>query len=141
MRFNWGHGITLTLVAFIAFIVVLVRGTFQQRVDLTSEDYYSQEVTYDQEKEALERGLSLGNPVIEIGESFIDITLPDSQWAAVSIDFNRPDNADYDLAFNDSNLTDGTLRIDKPTLSGWWNIQIEAHQSGTQYRWETKEKL
>lgn len=141
MKFNWGHGIALTLILFIAFIVVLVRGTFQQRIDLTSEDYYNKEVVYDKEKQALERGLNIGEPAIAIGNDFIDITLPQGNWAMVSIDFNRPDNADYDLAFNEENVLEGTIRLKRPELDGWWNINIEAIRSDTNFRWETKERL
>jgi len=40
MKFNWGTGIVLFMLAFMVFIISLVVGTSKQRIDLVAEDIY-----------------------------------------------------------------------------------------------------
>lgn len=53
MKFNWGHGITIFIVLFMAFIVTLVIKTFNHNADLVQDDYYEQEVLYNGKKESI----------------------------------------------------------------------------------------
>lgn len=53
---NWGRGIALALALFIGFIATLVIILISQKVDLVSEDYYSQELNFQQEIDGIEAG-------------------------------------------------------------------------------------
>tara|TARA_B100000508_G_scaffold141091_1_gene146299 strand:+ start:26594 stop:27013 length:420 start_codon:yes stop_codon:yes gene_type:complete len=55
---NWGKGIALTLIAFIAFIVTLGVKMMRADADLVSEDYYIKEVKYGNEITAQENARS-----------------------------------------------------------------------------------
>ena len=46
MKLSWANSIILSFVLFMAFIGYLVHGTFQQNIDLVAEDYYQQEVAF-----------------------------------------------------------------------------------------------
>lgn len=45
---NWGYKIVIAFVFFVGFILYLVYGTFQQNIDLVAEDYYQQELDYQE---------------------------------------------------------------------------------------------
>ena len=46
MKFNWGTGIFIFYTAFVVFILALVFRTSQERIDLVTDDYYQQELEY-----------------------------------------------------------------------------------------------
>ncbi len=139
MKFTWGHGITLVLIGFTALIATLVYGTFQQRVDLTSEDYYQQEVDYEGEKHAIENGMSLGTLVIDNSSlTNITFTLPEAQWSHVEVRLIRPDNADLDQVIEFETIEENNVEIDRPS-EGRWNVEILATSGEELYKWELKE--
>ncbi len=45
---NWGTGIFIVFSLFVAFILALVVKTYSHKVDLVSEDYYSQELRFQE---------------------------------------------------------------------------------------------
>jgi hypothetical protein len=49
---NWGKGITIFMVAFMAFIGSMVYYAFTKNADLVEEDYYENELNYDKNKES-----------------------------------------------------------------------------------------
>ena len=46
MKFNWGTGIFIFYTAFVVFILALVYRTTQENIDLVTDDYYQQELEY-----------------------------------------------------------------------------------------------
>lgn len=46
MKFTWGHGITISFVLFMVYILSFVYQSFVNKVDLVAEDYYAQEIAY-----------------------------------------------------------------------------------------------
>ena len=46
---NWGKGIIIVMSSFVIFILTLVFILMSTRVDLTSEDYYKQEINFQKE--------------------------------------------------------------------------------------------
>lgn len=46
MKFNWGTGIFVFYTAFVVFILFLVFKSSQERIDLVTDDYYQQELEY-----------------------------------------------------------------------------------------------
>ena len=53
---NWGRGIALALALFIGFIATLITILISQKVDLVSEDYYAQEINFQQEIDGIKAG-------------------------------------------------------------------------------------
>ena len=47
---NYGRGITIFMIAFIAFIASMVYYAFTKNADLVRDDYYENELLYDQQK-------------------------------------------------------------------------------------------
>lgn len=140
MKFNWGHGITVVLIAFIGFIAFLVRGTYQERVDLTSADYYAQEVDYEQERDYLINGLEVSTPTLTTSGDGMTITFEDEDWSHITVAFVRPDNADLDKAYTREKLENSQLQF--PLLTqGVWNVEIQAERAGKTYRWEFTKRI
>lgn len=46
---NWGHGITIFLILFVSFMATLVYLTTRSTFDLEVEDYYQQELAYQEQ--------------------------------------------------------------------------------------------
>ena len=46
MKNRWAYGIVMVIGLFMAYIILLVVKTYQLKVDLVSEDYYAQELNY-----------------------------------------------------------------------------------------------
>ena len=61
MKFNWGHGILVALVSFIIFIVGLVVYFTQtmQNSELITDNYYQEELMYQQVIDAKNRAAAL----------------------------------------------------------------------------------
>lgn len=45
-KFTWGHGVTIAFVLFVCYILSFVYRSFFNEVDLVAEDYYAQEIAY-----------------------------------------------------------------------------------------------
>jgi len=65
---NWGKGVTIFLVLFIAFITTLAVILMNTSSDLVSEDYYLREVKYGDEITA-EQNAKDANSTVELEES------------------------------------------------------------------------
>jgi hypothetical protein len=97
---NFGHGITIALIAFVIFILTLVTSFLRQDVDLEYTDYYTRELVFNETKEATENGMPfLNNLQIESAEGqlnlFFDENFP--QFNQAELHFYRADNAAWDL--------------------------------------------
>lgn len=46
MKFNWGHGVTIGFTLFVIYILSFVYRSFNENIDLVAEDYYAQEVVF-----------------------------------------------------------------------------------------------
>lgn len=59
---NWGHGISIFIACFVSFMLFLVVKSHQQNIDLVTEDYYAQELQYQQQMKKIqnEKGLEKG---------------------------------------------------------------------------------
>ena len=81
---NWGNSIILTFVLFASFVIYLVVQTFRASTDLVAEDYYAQEINYQQKIEQRANLEKLGEKVsvvIEGGGDRIYVSgRPGSNW-------------------------------------------------------------
>ena len=100
---NFGHGITIALIAFVIFILTLVTSFLRQDVDLEYTDYYTRELVFNETKEATENGMPFLNSLqIESVDGqlnlFFDENFP--QFNQAELHFYRADNAAWDLNKN-----------------------------------------
>lgn len=98
---NWGKGITVALILFIGFIVVLGTILMRQNVDLVAEDYYQQEIDYETQITAESNAKKLdAKPQISQDETYFMIQIPEGDFKKIKLQLNRPNNSDKDLTFD-----------------------------------------
>ncbi|MFD1551289.1 hypothetical protein DNU06_12790 [Putridiphycobacter roseus] len=102
MKFNWGHGITLAILAFMTFIIYIVVQTFQLNADLVQDDFYEAETQFDENKLAKENYISLQDPIhISQKPEGIIFEFPKNlKNIAGTILFYRRDNKSLDKLFD-----------------------------------------
>jgi hypothetical protein len=122
---NWGNKIVLAFILFAAFIGYMVVKAFQEDFDLVAEDYYAQEINYQQKLNKLSNASEEGKEVLvsqKGGE--VHLTFPDKGTTG-KIHFYHPSRKIFDRTF-DINLKDDLLqKIDRSELvAGSYRVNI-----------------
>jgi len=132
MKFNWGTGVILVFIGFISFImyfVISMNTNSKYDHDLVTEDYYAQELEYQNEinKENNAKNLKENIRWKKTNEGIL-ITFPETLEAkdiTGNVFLYRPSNKQLDfetlISLSDHNL----LIPDKRLLDGRWNIKID----------------
>lgn len=137
MKWNWGTGIALTFIIFCALIIAAVARSFQENVDLVTEEYYKEELVYqkhiDREKNAQE-----AKNLIEVNTSgkSLSINFLGEGHLSGEVHFYRPDNPGLDQTFA---IDKREMIFDKAKLiAGKYKVKISWTDSGKDfYREET----
>lgn len=140
MKINWGTGIVLAFIGFMAFIlffVIRVNTDKKYDHDLVTEDYYKKELDFqnDINKETNAKKLT-ENVSLKKTDKGVLIAFPeDIMINSVSgkVFLYRPSNKQLDFEVPIS-LSDHNLLIpDKRLLDGRWNIKIDWQYNGNSY--------
>lgn len=130
---NWGNKIVVAFICFAAFIGYMVVRAFQEDFDLVAEDYYAQEINYQQKLNKLSNAAK-DELVIEIKQAsnYIDLTFPER--AEGKIHFYHPSKKILDRIF-DIELSDNRVqRIAKSELvQGNYQINIAWNTASKEY--------
>lgn len=96
---NWGRGITIGLITFMGFITFLVVSLMRHKVDLVSEDYYQQELDYNNHFDAATVYSKTGEKItVKLTTSALQINIPASMSNdSIGLQLKRPDNELQDL--------------------------------------------
>jgi nitrogen fixation protein FixH len=97
---NWGHKITLVFIAFAAMMIYMVVKSFQTNVDLVSEDYYMQELNYQQQIDK-KKNVKTDQKAIEykLTSNGVELIFSESTMLSAiegTINLYRPSEADMD---------------------------------------------
>lgn len=104
MKFNWGTGIVIALGLFISYILFMVFTMMSAHTDVVEEDYYAQQIGYQETKEAKENGLEIVDSMSfqQMSES-VDIIFPETinvnEIVSGNVHFYRAENASLDRKF------------------------------------------
>jgi hypothetical protein len=78
MKFNWGYKITAVYLVFVAGIMYLVMQANKHDVDLVTQDYYGEELRYQEKIDQRSRAEALSGPVrFTLADNVIDIRFPE----------------------------------------------------------------
>jgi len=131
MKINWGTGIVLSFIGFIAFILFFViRMSMDDSAnhDLVTEDYYKQELGYQQEINAEKEAYALPEKVkIKKTENGLLIIFPEQQdYKDIkgTVSLYRPSNKHLDFNFPISLSNAHLLIPDNSLLDGRWDIKV-----------------
>ena len=138
MKLNWGWGILIFILLFIAFILNFVYRCSLQRVDLVSDQYYENELKFQQQIEREKNTVTLGKNIHFIkNEKNIILMFPtglDPQSLFGEITFFKPDDARLDFNVKVSPESDLTQRIDLSAVKkGWWDVKVTWNDKATSY--------
>ena len=140
MKINWGTGIVLAFIGFMCFIlyfVIKVNTDKKYDHDLVTEDYYKQELDFqnDINKETNAKNLT-ENISLKKTENGLLIAIPENlkiNGISGKVFLYRPSNKQLDFEVPIS-LSDHNLLIpDKRLLDGRWNIKIYWQYKGKSY--------
>ncbi|MFM2207852.1 MAG: hypothetical protein RL213_1827 [Bacteroidota bacterium] len=146
MKINWGFGITLAALSFVAFILSLVYRCSKEEVDLVSERYYENELNYQQrinsKANVVQEGMEIA---IDQRPDRIRLEFP-SKVSRVSaegtIAFYKPDakRLDFNLpiSLNDSAIQEISIA---DLQRGHWQLQISWNSGNVSYYQEKEIRI
>lgn len=129
MKWNWGHGITAFIIGFMLFMAILVYKTFTVEFDLVSEDYYAQEMAYEDRMNQVRNLNALGEaPEVLQGNEAIVVKLPEEHLGGSkgTLVFYNPADKESDRLFEFEADQGGILQISKEELTAaYYEVRIQ----------------
>lgn len=138
MKFNWGTGITIVLIAFAIGMGYAVYKAVQQDYDLVTSDYYTEELAYQDRIDEQRNALRLGEPVtLTLSEAGLLLKMPESlkgQQADAHLEMYCVTEADNDFSMEKADWTVADLAIPASRLkSGKWVAKLTLMVNDTGY--------
>lgn len=134
---SWSKSIILAFVFFVAFILYMVVGSFNENIDLVAEDYYQQEIEYQNVIDKSANYKKLGKRlIIKESEGQIQVKLPHDEQATITgkVYFFRPSDKVNDVTYTiDKNTT--TFSKDE-LIKGLYLIKVSWEKDGVDYYYE-----
>ena len=146
IKISWPTGIIIAIIAFVVFILSFVyRVTFMEEYDhhLVSEEYYKDELNYQQEIDKLNNAAILKEDItLKKVDNGLVINFPskfDPSQISGLISFKRLSNDKIDFQIPIKLQTNKYLLSDDILVDGRWDVKIEWTINNTTYLF--KEKL
>ena len=140
MKINWGTGIVIVMLSFIAFIMYFVVNMLTDNKydhDLVTEEYYKKELHYQEEIDAEKNSRSLTVDIIgeKTKEGWL-LKFPENinyKEIEGSVFLYRPSNKQLDYNMPIKLSSNYLLIPDTRLLDGRWNITVDWKYKGTPY--------
>lgn len=100
MKFNWGTKIGIVYTAFVVFILGMVYMAFGEKFDLVTEDYYAQEIAFQEKIDSKNRHAALDNQLkIKVEEGNLVLYFPHEVGVKINGKINcfRPSDESKDF--------------------------------------------
>ena len=141
MKINWGTGLVIVMVAFISFImyfVVTMMSSSDYDHDLVVEDYYKEELHYQQDIDAEENALAMEeNLTLEKEGTKMILTFPENMDLTMiegNVNFYRPSNKKLDFNIPFSAINGQQLEVPEAQLvPGRWNVKVTWKNNGKEF--------
>lgn len=137
---SWGKGITIFMIAFMAFIASMVYYAFTKNADLVRDDYYENEINFDATKESRQNYQTLGKKVeVAQQQEGVVFYFPENVTSATDgvITFYRPDQKRYDREFKLSADSDHKQTLEYNNFKeGYYDVSVEWTEEGKSYLFE-----
>ena len=131
-KISWPTGIIIAIASFVIFILSFVyKVTFLPEYDhhLVSDDYYMDELNYQQEIDKQNKGLDLKeNVTLQKVDKGLLISFPsefDFSKISGTIDFKRLSNDKIDFSLPINLDTNQVLIKDDVLVAGRWDVKVE----------------
>lgn len=143
MKINWGTGIVLAFVGFISFIlyfVITMSTNAKYDHDLVTEDYYGQELEFQNNLNKEKNAKTLKQDIIwkKTDEGLLLIFLEDLDVQHISgnVFLYRPSGKQFDFEMPISLSNHHLLIPDNRLLGGRWNIIVDWEYNKIPYRFK-----
>lgn len=141
MKLNWGTGIAITLIAFATLMSFMVYLAMQQDFDLVSEDYYGEELQFQDVIDGKQAALSLSDkPRLQRTEEGVFLYLPadfNTLKKTFEVHMYHEIEADNDFRFSEENTMQNRFEIPFTTYDkGKWIAKIKLQSAGKHYYFE-----
>ena len=140
MKINWGTGIVLAFIAFIGFImyfIITMNVSDKYDHDLVTEDYYAEELSYQNDIDKLNNAKDLIENVYYVKTvDGLKINFPkdlDYKEITGKVFLYRPSNKQLDFETPISLSNPYLLIPDNRLVDGRWNIKIDWQNNGKSY--------
>lgn len=140
MKINWGTGITIAIVLFMSFIlyfVIKVQSDSKYDNDLVVEEYYKQELVFEDKMLKIQNAHDLKNKItFQKADEGIWIKFPDnfdSNKIKGKVYLYRPSNQKLDSEMTISVENAQWLIPKRFLVSGRWDISIDWAYENTNY--------
>lgn len=142
MKFNWGTGIALVYIGFAIGMGTLVYLCVRQNIELVRDDYYTQEIHYQQRIDQKANTVALTQR-LEINYDrrnalvTMDFPMELTNTSTVALHLYRPDNGTLDKAMTQA-LHDNVATVSTKGLkAGLWHLEMSWSCDGKDYFQET----
>lgn len=138
-QFNpWPYGIILFFVLLICGLVGFVAVVLTHRESMVSENYYEQELKYQDQIDSAARAQKSGaNIQLDAAAGKLLVSVPPAQLAlkfSGAIEFYRPSSPELDREFPFAPRADGTQALDVSKLAaGLWQVRVRWNAGGHDY--------
>ncbi|UZR93229.1 FixH family protein [Chondrinema litorale] len=137
-KFHWGYGIALFFSSFVAFILFAVFSSTKENIHLVTEDYYAEELAYQNRIDEIKNTNSLNSRVsMRMINEALEISFPTDMVGKDlegSIYLFRPSDSgldkQFDIAINEEGLQQ--INTDKIT-KGYYRVKLEWEMDGKSY--------
>ena len=137
---SWPIGLVIVFIIFFMYLIGLIIFAQLNRTDLVTEEYYEQEMAYQDQIERIVRSRDLSQ-AIELNHDVENMNIvlqfpPEISPKSVSgsILFFRPSDAKQDRINSIHLLADGSQIVSTKTLSsGLWRVKIFWQADGIEY--------
>jgi hypothetical protein len=129
MKINWGVGITMLYLGFVAMILLLVGMSFNQKIDLATDHYYAEEVHFQDKINKTNRAKALADPLTwEVSEQGLKIHYPEhisKNPPTGKVKLYCPSNDKNDRSFNISSHNGEQFIPATDIPAGRYRLQID----------------
>lgn len=137
-KINWGMGIFISYALFMVLVILTAVYFINQDVNLVTDDYYQQEIRYQDQIDKIQRTNSLlEKPAINFDGAGVNLSFPKSlieKNVTGKIHFYRPSNPKLDFDIPLSLNSDGSQIIStKKFAAGFWRLKLNWTMEGNEY--------
>lgn len=137
---NWGKGIALAIIVFVGLIMTMVVISVRMDgIELVTENYYEQEIKYQDRIDESNSALALDREVISYDPQSKVIALDLPTGAAGSLQLFRPSDSTLDQEIKLEVTHTGKTEVPvKQLKAGYWKVQLNWSENGVSHYQEKK---
>ena len=138
MNFHWGHKAAIFYLSFVFFMLFLVAKAVNQNFDLVTNDYYSDDLAYQEKIDRANNSKALDIPLnikYSGAEKNVLLSFPESvEKIEGEIHFYKPDKSNLDIKMPINLSNDFIQKIDfSDKINGLWRVKITWNADGVAY--------